>query len=191
MNNIDKKTLRKYHRNLRSSMSQSIREELDISIFNMICDSELYKSAPRIFIYVSFGIEVDTHRIIDNAFLQGKSVAVPKCSDGFVMNFYDIESVESLSTGINGILEPSQGHSLVVPSQGDILIVPALSVDVTGVRLGFGGGYYDRYLARFTGANTICPCYRANVVERLPADKNDISVKYIVSENKFREAADE
>lgn len=172
-------------------MSPAVRAELDAEIFRNLCESPLYREAPSVFVYASFGVEADTRNLIKNALSLGKTVAVPRCTDDFEMNFYSIADMDDIIPGFHEIPEPSADCTLAVPSEGDIVIVPALSVDVTGIRLGFGGGYYDRYLARFPGAVTVCPCYGANIVERLPADAYDIPVKYIVNENKFREAADE
>lgn len=185
---MDKKLLRRYHTALRAGMSAELRKALDDEIFRRITECEIYKSAEEIFIYVSGTIEVDTRRLIDHALAEGRRVAVPKCGEKHSMIFRKITSVRELCTGSYGIPEPPDTCCEVMPQDKSLIIVPALSVDANGFRLGFGGGYYDRYLAEYPHAATLCPCYAANIVERLPSDEYDIRVGYIINENKLTEA---
>ena len=191
MINVDKTLLRKYHKTLRSVIPERTKSEYDAKIFDLIINSENYIAAAGVFTYASHGLEVDTMKLIGRALSDGKQVAVPRCTGAGQMSFHAISSLSELMPGSYGIPEPSEKLSVITPVLGDVFIVPALSADYYGVRLGYGGGYYDRYLAEYPDALTLCPCYAAELTETLPSDRHDIHMKYIITENNIWEAANE
>ena len=97
------------------------------------------------FAYLSVDRECDTRRIVDQLLQEGRRVALPRSRKGGVMDFalYD----GALTEGMYGIPQPPDEAETVEPGESDLILVPALCCDVHGVRLGHGGGYYDRYLA--------------------------------------------
>lgn len=181
-----KDKLRKASREYRQSLPESEKQRLDRKIENKFLNMWQYREAELILIYVSTEIEVDTKYIIETALKDGKKVAVPKCIDGTRnMDFYIIDSFSCLEGGAFGVLEPvpEKCEKLEDFSNG-VCIVPALMFDESGYRLGFGKGYYDRFLANFSG-QTLGICYNACVKECLPHGKYDRQVEKIVTQSKI------
>ena len=145
----------------------------------MNCDQ--YKKADKLFVYWSVGSEVDTHRIIEDALNRGKKVALPKCTDSQGnMQFYYINSLTDLTEGMYGVMEPIADVIADDYTAESLCLVPALSFDSDGYRLGYGKGYYDRFLSRFTGVS-FGLCYEESLSDKLPRDIYDKKVDYIVT----------
>ncbi|HZJ78646.1 MAG TPA: 5-formyltetrahydrofolate cyclo-ligase [Clostridia bacterium] len=183
---LDKHLLRKKFKEIRAAYSLEKKGKLDNKITNRLLNTWRYREAEIVFCYVSFGIEVDTRKIIETSFQQNKTVAVPKCVEGTrEIEFYKINSIDELEPGTFGVLEPKdlQERKITDFSQG-LCIVPALGFDVKGYRLGFGKGYYDRFLSKFS-ATAVGLCYSDCVVRRLPHGKYDKSVDILITEKKL------
>ena len=180
----DKKQLRAYYKKLRQSMTDAEKKSCDERITAAFLESELYKNCDELLVYVSFDIEVDTLEIIGKA-LGEKKVFCPRCVSGTnIMEFFHIESFDDLSAGSYGLLEPAVDTAPVQSfSDSSVCIVPGLSFDDNGYRLGFGKGFYDRFLADFNGS-TVGICYDSCLQENLPADEFDICVQHIITESK-------
>ena len=180
----DKKQLRAHYKKLRQAMDKAEKQKCDDKIATMFLESELYKNCDELLIYVSFDIEVDTLGIIRQA-LKEKTVYCPKCISGTnIMEFYEIKAFDDLSQGSYGILEPmtNSGPSSDF-SDNSLCVVPALSYDKKGYRLGFGKGFYDRFLSRFNGTS-VGICYQICLCESLPADEYDICVDHLITESR-------
>lgn len=182
-----KTELRQKYRSLRQSMPPEIKTERDEAIAAQVRRLWQYQSNDILLTYVSTEIEVDTFRIINQALEDGKKVAVPRCvPDSRNMEFYYITSIDELSPGMFGVLEP-----LVCPEKlyqerdGGLCIVPAFSYDWRGYRLGYGKGYYDRFLSRFEG-NIVGICYSDCVQRSLPHGRYDRPVELLVTEKYLR-----
>ena len=182
-----KTELRQKYRSLRQSMPPEIKAERDAAIAAQVRRLWQYQNNRVLLVYVSTSIEVDTIQIINQALADGKKVAVPRCvPDTRNMEFYYIESIDELSPGMFGVLEPS-----VVPEKmyqerdGGLCLVPAFSYDWRGFRLGYGKGYYDRFLSRFEG-NIIGICYSECVQRSLPHGRYDRAVELLVTEKYLR-----
>ena len=182
-----KAALREKYRSLRQTMPQEIKDNADRNIAAQVRKLWQYKRNDILLTYVSTPIEVDTMRIIHQALEDGKRVAVPRCIPGTrTMEFYFIQSVDDLSPGMFGVLEPNTDscEQLIDLSRG-LCIVPAFSYDWRGYRLGYGKGYYDRFLSRFEG-NIIGICYSDCVQRSLPHGRFDRPVELLVTENYLR-----
>ena len=157
----------------------------DLKILNRVMNLWQYRDSQTILTYVSTAIEVDTRRLIEKSLQTGKQVAVPRCVPGTrEMEFYRICSLDELSPGTFGVLEPDPEKStLLTDFSKGLCIVPALSFDFQGYRLGYGKGYYDRFLARF-GGSTVGLCYDSCMVKNLPAGRYDQPVHLIVTQRK-------
>lgn len=181
-----KKKLRNESKEYRLSLSQDEKARLDKKISNKFLNMWQYRQADVILIYVSMPIEVDTFEIIHQALLDKKRVAVPRCVDGTRnMDFYFIKDVSDLASGTFGVLEPDpeKCEKLSDFSHG-LCIVPALCYDKTGYRVGYGGGYYDRFLCSF-GGETLGICYNNCIKENVPHGKYDLKVDKILTESKI------
>ena len=178
-----KQELRLLHRERRMRMSESQKQALDDEIAENVLSLDEYRRCDTILVFVSTNIEVNTARIIGQSFKNNKLVAVPRC-DGGTMSFYVIDSVGALEMGRFGILEPKRSCVQVRAFEKSVCIVPGLVYDRRGYRIGFGGGYYDRFLREYTGVS-VGVCYSGCIEEFLPLERFDRPVDIIVSENKI------
>ncbi len=184
--NEEKKKLRAFFKHKRETMLR--KEEKDSRIYNNFKLSGIYNGLSEAFVYVSSEIEADTKMLINQMLLDKIKVAVPLCNkENCTMKFYYIESLSELQTGHYGILEPKgEKEKLAVPTEKTVCIVPALSFDGFGYRLGFGKGYYDRFLSDFKGTS-VGLCYEECLSEKLPYDEYDKTVRFLVTEKNIYE----
>lgn len=185
-----KTELRQKYRSLRQSMPKEIKEEKDTAIANQVRRLWQYENNSILLVYVSTEIEVDTFRIIRQAIEDGKKVAVPRCvPDSRNMEFYYIDSTDELEPGMFGVSEPVPNPDrLYQEKDGGLCLVPAFSYDWQGYRLGYGKGYYDRFLSRFEG-NIVGICYSDCVQRSLPHGRYDRPVELLVTEKFLRRTA--
>ena len=139
--------------------------------------------------------EVDTRGIIGRCLEEGKRVVLPVVGRpgsgdevAARMLHVEYETKTPLLPNRWGVLEPAAGAA-VAPDTIDVAIVPAIAVDHAGVRLGYGRGYYDRFLAS-TRARSICPAFEATIVTELPRDPWDVAVDIVVTESRIWRRAD-
>lgn len=167
----------------RREMPPRRKESADRRIEARLCSFPAYQRAKTILIYVSTPIEVDTLAIIDRALAAGKRVAVPRCVPGSrEMEFYLIQSRDELSPGTFGVLEPPPNPERLLTDWKDSLcVVPAMGCDRMGYRLGYGGGYYDRFLHRYTGKKLVI-LYKGFMLGMLWHGRFDVPVDWIVTE---------
>lgn len=182
-----KNDLREQYKTFRRDMPPEIKKQHDEAIFSRVTALWQYKNNHTLLSYVSTAIEVDTFAIIRQALRDGKRVAVPRCVPGTRhMEFYYIDGVETLEPGTFGVLEPRPDKErLMTDFSSGLCLVPALCYDWRGFRLGYGKGYYDRFLARF-GGNMIGICYHECVQRRLPHGKYDRPVELLVTDRYLR-----
>lgn len=185
-----KKTLRQRYREYRTKLQPEIKSKMDADICSRVIKLRQYQQADVILVYVSTPIEVDTRNLIQLALSQGKQVAVPRCVPGTrQMEFYLIKSLEELSPGTFGVLEPLPDSEYLLPENAKgICIVPGLCFDQYGYRLGYGKGYYDRFLSGYQGI-TIGICYGACVRHSLIHGRFDRPVELLITERYIKRIA--
>ena len=177
-----KRGLRQKSRLGRRELSDAEKRELDRKIYDNIMRLRQYKACNTIFAYVSTGTEVDTKAVIKKAFLDGKRVAVPRCTDEKGrMVFHYITSLDELRPGSFSVDEPSETAPVAVGNDSCFMLVPAFVIDKKGYRIGYGKGYYDRYIPGFSG-QTVGLCYSSEFVNSVPHGKFDQSVDVIVTD---------
>ena len=182
-----KNSLRLRSRSFRETMDPRRKERADQAIFRRLVSLREYLRAEWVFTYVSKPIEVDTFAFIRKALADGKRVAVPRCVPGTrEMEFYEIRSERELQPGAFGVLEPEPEPSrLVGEGVRGLCVVPGFSFDSEGYRLGYGKGYYDRFLSRFRGC-TVGACYQGCVCRLLPHGYFDRPVDVLATERYIR-----
>lgn len=157
-------------------------------ILEVLLSSLEYQRANEIFTFVSFGNEVDTYPLIHSALLLNKKVYVPKIIQPGLMEFYQMLSLEELKLSKFGILEPTSDiQGLLRRNSGDqLIIVPAVAFDEECNRLGYGGGFYDRYFAKNIDCQVqrIALCYELQMVGKVPVDEHDQKVDKIITEKR-------
>lgn len=181
----DKAAIRQQYLIMRRATSSVVRRNADDLIREAVEALPEYEAADLVLSYVSFADEIDTHRIIEDALAAGKRVAVPKCLPGRKMEFFEIGSLEELVPGTLGILEPVPDEErLVKPAmcKGSVCLVPGLVYDGEGYRIGYGAGYYDRFLAFYMGEKLGLARSMQVSSNPLPRGAHDIHVDTLVTD---------
>lgn len=179
-----KSELRKAVKAQRRSIAD--KESADKRIADLLFESEFYKKADTILTYVSLCDEVETDGIIRTALADSKKVAVPYCvDDNGHMDFYLINSMDDLVQGSFGVREPDINKCKRLEIyENSMIIVPALCFDINGYRLGYGKGYYDRFLQNYPFIS-VGLCYNSLVKTEVPTDAYDQKVNYIITEDRI------
>lgn len=172
---MDKQILRNKYKEIRKSIKN--KELLDDSIFNKIIELKEYKENKLILIYVSLKDEVDTLKLIEHSLKIGKKVAVPKC-EGDNIEFYNINTLSDLEEGSFKILEPKT-NEIITDFSDSICIIPGLAFDKENNRIGYGRGFYDRFLQNYNGIK-IGLTYKECICEKIDNDSNDIKMDKII-----------
>ena len=182
-----KSELRQGYKTKRADMSEKIKLEMDSEIQSRLLTLRQYMKCKTLFTYVSKDMEVDTFAIIRAAWANGKAVAVPRCvPQTREMEFYYIKNTDDLAPGAFGVYEPiPERCTLVTDFSSGLCIVPGLSFDAEGYRLGYGKGYYDRFLSVF-GGDTVGLCYSNCIKWTLPHGYYDRPVDVIVTDRYMR-----
>jgi 5-formyltetrahydrofolate cyclo-ligase len=183
---VDKQTLRSKQKALLSSLERNIYEHKSYIVANKLFNTEEWKNSRTIAITVSNSPEVDTWNIIKRGWEEGKRVAVPKCvPQENRLDFYYIESFDELEKVYFGLFEPDPSKTMLSKKEEiALVIVPGLAFMRNGYRLGFGGGYYDRFLENFEGS-TVALAFREQIVEEVPIESYDLPVEKIISEGEI------
>lgn len=178
-----KKELRRRFRALRAATPLECREEWDRKIHEHLYTLSDYRSADTLLLFISYGDEIDTWSVLDDALKRGKRVAAPYCTDleGH-MAFYLLTARDDLKEGMFGIWAPDPERCPRLHGWDKaICLVPGLSFDRSGHRIGYGRGYYDRFLPQFNGVR-IGLCYEQALTDALPHLSFDLPVDKIVTE---------
>jgi 5-formyltetrahydrofolate cyclo-ligase len=181
---IDKPALRQHFQLLRNSIPPARRTEWNHAIRTHLLAHPLFEEATHLFTYLSFRTEVDTRGIIEAAMASGKSVSIPRLKgDKATMEAVPLHAWADLVPGPFGLLEPAPEISAIPLPPGTLVLVPGLAFDPSGHRLGYGGGYYDRFLAR---PNLRCIgaglAYEAQITQLPHPEAFDQRVDWIVTE---------
>lgn len=181
-----KNTLRSVYKSVRNGIEEQLKVNYDYRIFTLLVNSDIFKNADLILTYVSVGSEADTRRLIDYSIKKGKHVAIPFCK-GKEMFFYEIGGLDELTEGKFGIPTVNTGYTLPVDSFHNALcIVPGLCFDLTGNRIGYGGGFYDRFLDKHK-VPTVALAYERCICSKIPNDAFDVKTDNIITENYIKE----
>ena len=182
---LEKQRLREEHLAAREVLSEQERSVLDNRITQKLLATSEYAEATTVLTYVSVSSEVSTRMFIECALRDGKTVAVPRCLPGHCLEFVAIASLEQLVAAPFNLLEPAKELPAVTEDQknNSICIVPALLVDTKGYRLGYGAGFYDRFLSTYSGKK-ICLAYQQNLSKtELPHTEFDVAVDMVITES--------
>ena len=184
---LNKKDLRKQVNLQISELTNEYKKFADNKIYEHVINLETYKNAKTIFIFVGVKNEINTHPIIDQALKSGKIVLVPLCIRRGIMEARQITSLEDLKETKLGLLEPNKHSKKFDIKQIDLSFIPCLAADKYGNRLGYGGGYYDRYFSNFQGPAIIL-CREKQVFEKIHTDSHDIAFENILTEENLYKA---
>ncbi|MBC7344676.1 MAG: 5-formyltetrahydrofolate cyclo-ligase [Clostridia bacterium] len=183
---MEKKELRKAMVCRRNMLEDEVVREKSLIITDKVASLPEYQAARLVMAYVSFRQEVDTSFIITRALAGGKKVVVPvtdrRAKDLVPSEIYDYPS--ELAPGTFGIMEPRpEVRRPVDPAEIDLVLVPGIAFDRRGNRLGYGGGFYDRFLRKLRpGVAKAALAYSFQVVEKIDAEPHDLPLDLIITE---------
>ena len=180
-----KKWLRKEAAAIRDAISEQERTEQSERIFRRVIELEEYHNSDAILCYYSIGSEVDTHKFLDRAVRDGKRVYIPRVLSKEEMRFY-LYGPGELAVSRFGIPEPAEDPEKEFVFEKEIpgkclVVMPGLSFDTDGGRLGYGGGYYDRFLAARSGMHTCGVAFSAQIREHVPTDPLDVRPQRVIT----------
>ena len=166
----EKKTIRARMKEVRAGLKSPEKDKLiEENVLSAFGEEESF------FVYLSFGSEVSTKGLIRALLARGKKVCVPRIEGGVMRS---VPYAEPLEAGAYGILQPKGGEETACR----VALTPLLAVDGEGYRLGYGGGYYDRYFALHPDVLRVGLAYAGQAVEGLPREKTDMPLHAVVTE---------
>lgn len=171
-----KNSLRATWRSRREALSPEERLRRDTAVCETVATSASYRYADTLLGYAPIGCEIDVWPLLDRALAEGRRVALPRTHGEGVMTFHYVGSLgEVTATGAFGIREPREDAPLYTGEGTALLLVPGMVFDRDGFRIGYGGGYYDRFL-RDRRIATLGIVYRDFILPRLPRGRYDRAV---------------
>ncbi|NLW40703.1 MAG: 5-formyltetrahydrofolate cyclo-ligase [Tissierellia bacterium] len=191
---MDKKVMRKEMLENRSKLTKKEIREKSNKIKEKLMRLEKFKEAQVIFSFISFGDEVDTHEIIKESLKLGKRVGVPvTIPEGrklLVSELYDFD--KELELGYYDILAPKEEYIREIhPKEIDVVLVPGVVFTPAGYRIGYGGGYYDRFFSKNKDIYKIGLCFDMQIADEIPIDLYDIPVDIIITEDRIIDCSKE
>ena len=175
---MNKREMRAMIRAKKRAMTEAQIVSASRKLGELMRRSELYKNAKTIYGYLPYNQEVRTVQILEQAIRDGKRVAVPKCY-GDEMRFLYMEDLTQVAPGYANIPEPI-ADAPVADDETALVLMPGLAFDPEGRRIGYGGGFYDRFLAKEPNHPTLALCYGFQMVEKLETEEFDIPVDQVI-----------
>lgn len=175
---MDKKALRKQIREMKKAMTVRQIEEKSQKLKELFCTSDAYRNAKTVYGYMPYNQEVRTVPILEQALLDGKRVAVPKVY-GDVMRFIYLTDLKAVANSDMGIPEPISDEP-VADDPTALILMPGVAFDPQGHRIGYGGGYYDKFLSAEPDHPTVALCYDFQMFPELQTDAHDIPVNVVL-----------
>lgn len=181
----DKKQLRSKLKNIRMSIPDKSRVEQDLFFLDRICEIIKKDGIDAVLTYVSVQDEADTRNLIDRLVKSGTDVYVPKTYSNGLMEFYKVVSIDNLKMSFYRIPEPEESLTTIFQSnvyRRVLTIVPGLGFDRSGFRVGYGGGFYDRYISKRKSeiGRTVGLCYKECLCDKIPRQMHDVPVDSVI-----------
>lgn len=181
-----KKDIRKYIYGVRKKCTDQEIENWSRKITEKVLSHPAFIQAEQIMVYADYNHEVITRYIIEEAWKLKKEVAVPKVS-GKDMIFYKLTDFSQLEEGYYGIPEPTKGQ--IADWQDALMIMPGVAFDRDNHRVGYGGGFYDRFLEKHPGLVRLAIAFEFQILEQVPVEPTDILPQIIITEEKLYEVS--
>ena len=175
---MNKKELRSAIREKKRAMSEELILRKSNALKNKFLATDAYRQAAAIYGYLPYNQEVRTVPILEQALRDGKKVAVPKVY-GDNMKFIYLDDLSRVAKGYAGIPEPIDDGP-VADDEGALVLMPGLAFDPQGHRIGYGGGFYDRFLEREPHHPTVALCYDFQMFQKLETEEFDIPVDLVI-----------
>ena len=176
---MNKKEMRAIIRSKKRAMTESQIVSASARLSEQFRACELYKNAKTIYGYLPYNQEVRTVPMLEQAIRDGKRVAVPKCYDRDMKFIYITDFEKEVAPGYANIPEPIADEP-VADDTTALVLMPGLAFDPQGHRIGYGGGFYDRFLADEPNHPTLALCYGFQMVDHLETEEFDIPVNMVL-----------
>lgn len=178
-----KREIRRRLLGLRESMDRREWSERTEAVFQRVVSHPWFQEAGTIYCYVDFRGEAGTEALMERAWELGKSVAVPR-TRGEEMDFFRIRSLDETAPGNFGVREPDPDSCPAADGRDGLVILPGSAFDLRGHRIGYGKGFYDRYLEAHPGLLTMAVAFDFQVLEEVPHAPHDRGVRVIVTDRR-------
>jgi 5-formyltetrahydrofolate cyclo-ligase len=184
-----KSELRREYTKMREDMDQSEVERLSEKIIDTVLKLPVFKRAETVMVYLNFKNEVDSLKMIEESYKAGKKVVIPYCTKETMeiipSELNDIET--EIVKGKNGYLQTKKDCVKPVPIEDiDLIVVPGIAFDKRCYRLGFGAGYYDRFLRKLNFEKpTIGLCYDFQIIHSIPVEEHDVPLDFVITEERI------
>lgn len=175
---MDKKQLRRMIRERKRAMTEAEIQSRSEALAQLLYASEAYRNAKTIYGYLPYNQEVRTVPMLEQALRDGKQVAVPKVF-GDEMKFLYLQDLTQVAKGYAGIPEPIADEP-VAEDKTALVLMPGLAFDPRGHRIGYGGGFYDKFLAAEPDHPTLALCYEFQLLPKLETEEHDIPVDVVL-----------
>lgn len=179
---MDKLILRTEHKNKRLAQDKTDAKNKSHKICETLFSLPEYKKAKKIMVYLSAKGEVLTHEIIVRAKADGKELSAPVCRENSLMDAVRFSDFEDLKEGAFHILAPT-GNETFLPEELDLIIAPGCVFGRNKHRIGYGKGYYDRFIKKAKNACTVGLAYSFNLIDSVPKGEFDMPLNIIITEN--------
>lgn len=176
-----KKELRQIVKGRRALLTPEEERENSEKILSFLISLPEYEKADQILCYVDYNHEVHTRPILKKALADGKRAAVPRVT-GKEMEFFYIEDETDLEPGHFGIPEPKEGLPAVREADASLFVMPGVAFDRAHHRIGYGGGFYDRYLERHPGLLSAAVAFECQIFDSVPFEAFDKRPQILITE---------
>lgn len=175
-----KRALRAAQKERRAAIDNEERARANAAICRTLAANSAFLEADLLLAFYPMEQEVDLRALYALALQQGKVIAFPRCV-GTQMRFHRVTSLDALTKGRFGIMTPPEEAPVVTPTAHTLCLLPALAATKDGARLGYGGGFYDRFLKQHP-CRTLLPIYHCLLLPQLPTEQTDIKAQTVITE---------
>lgn len=185
MSKLTKAEMRESLKKIRKNISEEKKKDYDLEIICRFLMTDEYKNAETVLCYAGTADEIDTKYLIYACLANHKRVGLPRCN-GDILDFYYVRSLDDLMVGSFGIMEPDvRKCSRILDFRNSVLVVPGLGFSPDGNRIGYGRGYYDRFISHYSG-KVVGMCYQQQVKMNIPVEETDENIDVLITEKYTR-----
>ena len=180
----DKKEVRSFVLAKRAELHEEARKKKSLDIQNIVLAMPELIQAQTIMLFMDFRNEVETDRLVHYVLNAKKRLVLPRCASEGELILYHVQDLEeNIEIGKWGIREPKEDCPRITPQEIDFVLVPGVAFDKDGNRLGYGGGYYDRFMKKLRGhVPRIGVAFQCQIVDHIPTEPFDLKITTMVTE---------
>lgn len=182
-----KQELRNRYLSYRNSLSKGERKEKSARIWEALKKEEVFQKAQAILVYMDYRSEVMTTGLVEELFASGTKRVFAPTVEGMDIQFYEVSSMDDFSEGYQGIREPGINPEKLFTNKMAqemecLILVPGAVFDRERGRMGYGKGFYDRYLAAFPSLHSAALAFECQIARKVPVEAHDIRPDMIITD---------